>query len=489
MPPRLALLIGLGFVYLAFRAESRRGALPHPGLIWPTLWYMTGASHMFGEWCYIWGVPLPGSSGNAADGSIVDASFYMVLTIIGTYLLYRRRFDLGGLLRSNPRVTTLFAFMALSILWSAYPFVSFKRYIKVLGSVVMAMLVLTDEHPMDATFTILRRCLYVHLPMSIVCIKYFREIGIAYDWDGTSHMWNGISTSKNTLGQVAMLGVLYFYWEIRRNWRARSWRQFNIIYLVMAIFLLKGAEGAISMTSLSVCGLAMFVFIRLQALRSRPDVARRFVLRFFALTVALVTLVLVHSVVMFSENSLFGQIITKLGRNITLTDRTYIWSDVYAAAAKHPLIGVGFGGFWIGREANIPWAGKLTWILAQAHNGYVDTYLQIGWIGGILLAIVLFSTVPRLLAAMEEDFDFGCFRIALLITIIFVNITESTYLRGDHHLWFIMQLVIWQVPRRWQAPVGDGLAAEAETDPTAAVEAEATPVSTYGEQSADPTWV
>jgi O-antigen ligase len=165
----------------------------------------------------------------------------------------------------------------------------------------------------------------------------------------------------------------------------------------------------------------------------------------------LISLVLIHSVVLFSADSIFGHLITLLGRDITLTDRTYIWSDVYAAAAGNPLLGVGFGGFWIGRMANIPWNAHMTWVLGQAHSGYVDTYLQLGFVGAFLLAGVIFSTVPRLIDSMDEDFDFGCFRITLFLTILFVNMTESVYLRGDHHLWLILMIVLWSVPSRAEA--------------------------------------
>jgi O-antigen ligase len=139
-----------------------------------------------------------------------------------------------------------------------------------------------------------------------------------------------------------------------------------------------------------------------------------------------------------------------LGRDITLTGRTDIWHDVYAVASRNRLFGVGFGGFWIGRLANIPWDANLTWVLGQAHNGYIDTYLQIGLIGAALLVAVLFTTMRRLLALMDSDFDFACFRIPLFLTIMFVNATESTYLRGDHHLWFITLLVIWMLPHPQQ---------------------------------------
>ena len=151
---------------------------------------------------------------------------------------------------------------------------------------------------------------------------------------------------------------------------------------------------------------------------------------------------------MFSEDSFFGYLITKFGRDITLTDRIYIWNDVYAAAANNPLFGVGYGGFWIERIANIPWNSTMTWVLGQAHNGYIDTYLQLGLVGGFLFARVLFATLPRLVASLDDDFDYGCFRITLFITILFINVTETTFLRGDHHLWFILLLILWTVPSR-----------------------------------------
>ena len=445
MPPKLALLFGAVLVFFAFRSDRKRADRVSKALFWPSLWYVVVASRPIGVWFEIWGVPLPTGGSDPTEGSLIDRLFFGLLTVIGIWVLSRRRFDWGATFRRNPWITALLTFMAMSILWSQYPYVSFKRYIKVLGSVVMACVVLTEPDPLGAFTTVLRRCLYVHLPMSIICTRYFRGIGVSFDWNGTTEAWQGISTSKNTLGQIAMLGVVYFFWEVRRHWQEYRWRNLHLLYLLMALYLLKGAES-ISMTSVSVCVFALVVFLRIQSLRSRFASIRLFVLTVFYSLAGLITLVVVHSIVLFRADSIFGGMITLFGRDITLTDRTYIWSDVYAAASGNPLFGVGFGGFWIGRMANIPWNAKMTWVLGQGHSGYVDTYLQIGLIGEFLLVVVLFTTLPRLIASLTDDFDFGCFRITLLLIIIFVNITESTYLRGDHHLWFILMIVLWVVP-------------------------------------------
>lgn len=415
------------------------------GLFWPTLWYVVVATHPLGYWLQLWGIPIPGRSDDPTEGSSIDRYFFLALTLTGLRILARRNLDWGGTLRRNPWLTALLAFMALSILWSQYPFVSFKRFIKVIGSVAMALVVLTQPDPLAAFCTVLRRCLYIHLPMSIIVAKYFRHIGVTFDWNGTASAWCGIATTKNVLGQVAMLGVIYFSWQVQRHWKEYGWRNLHVLYVMMALYLLKG-NGAISLTSVSVCVFAVLIFFRIQSLRFRQEAVRRFVMTVFTATVALIVLVLIHSVVGFSADSIFGRLIITMGRDITMTDRTYIWHDVYAAASGNPLLGVGFGGFWIGRMANIPWNAPMTWVLGQAHSGYSDTYLQLGFIGAFLLAGVVFTTLPRLLATLDEDFDFACFRITLFLTILFINISESTHLRGDHHLWLISMIVLWNVP-------------------------------------------
>ena len=454
MAPKLILFLGVLFAVYALRSQRHRSAGVSSALFWPSLWYMVVSSRMVGLWLVIWGVPIPGS-GDPTEGSVIDRSFFFVLMLIGIAILSRRRFAWGAVFRLNPELMFLLLFMAASIAWSSYSFISFKRYVKVIASVIMALVILTEHDPLEAFCTVLRRCFYIHLPMSIICIRYFREIGISWDWSGSAVSWQGISTTKNVLGQVAMVAGVYFFWELKRNWAQKSWKNLDLLYLLQALYLLKGSDSALSLTSLSVFVFALFVFITLHSLRERPPALRTFTTFVFICTVSLITLIVTHSIVHFAAHSMLGNIITAFGRDITLTDRTYIWDDVYAAASVNPLMGVGFGGFWIGRLANIPWNEKMTWVLGQAHSGYVDTYLQIGLIGVFLLVLVIFSNFFRSVRTMLEDFEFGSFRLTFLLTILFVNITESTFLRGDHHLWFLFLTSILVVPfqQRSEAPV------------------------------------
>jgi exopolysaccharide production protein ExoQ len=135
-----------------------------------------------------------------------------------------------------------------------------------------------------------------------------------------------------------------------------------------------------------------------------------------------------------------------MGRDMTLTGRTEIWHDIFVVASQHPLLGVGYGAFWIGEMANIPWSHNMTWTLGQAHNGYIDIYLQLGWMGILLLIAIIVVSIPKLLRTFTIDFEYGKICSTLFLLILFVNITESTFLRGEHALWFLFLLVVLNVP-------------------------------------------
>jgi exopolysaccharide production protein ExoQ len=459
MPPFLALCLGFGLaLFMVMRDRERRTGHSF-ALVLPFLWYLVCATRPFGVWLSIWGVPIVGGEGE--EGSFIDRYYFATLMLAGVWVLSRRAFSWKDSLSGSGWLLALLAFMALSVAWSNYPYISFKRYIKVVGSATMALVVLTDPRPAAALLTLLRYTLYLHLPLSIVCNKYFRNIAVQFSWDGSSQMWQGLATSKNTLGQIAMLAFVYFLWEVWREWKVRSWRNPHLGYLLMAVWLLKGSDDGVSMTSVVISIFASVTFIQLQRLHHGNRSWQPFARLVFAATLGLATLVYLHGIFLFDEDSLFGKMITAFGRNITLTDRTHIWAGMYDAAQGSFFGGVGFGGFWIGREANIAWNSRMTWILGQGHSGYVDTFLQIGSIGLIVLLGVIIFSFRRLLRREVCDFDYLAFRLTLLLTITFNNITETSFLRGDHHLWFLLMVVCWSVAL--PEPDQEGAPAELET--------------------------
>jgi O-antigen ligase len=132
-----------------------------------------------------------------------------------------------------------------------------------------------------------------------------------------------------------------------------------------------------------------------------------------------------------------------LGKDATLTDRTAVWHDALALVGN-PVLGAGFESFWLGPRLDAMWA-KWWWHPIQAHNGYIETYLNLGWVGvGILVALII-ATFRKARSELIKNLDFGRFRLGVLFAIVVYNYTEATF-KGLHPLWTLFYLIATDYP-------------------------------------------
>jgi O-antigen ligase len=436
----VALFLTCLFIAFAFWKERIRAFnfRLSPALVLPFIWYGIAVSRPIGVWLSLWGISV-GPSADPTEGSVVDRCVYGALIAGGIYVLTHRREYLGAFVTENRCLLALLAFMAFSVGWSDYFFVSLKRVVMSMGDVVMALVVLTERQPMEAILAILRRGAYFQIPLSIVTVRYFRNIGVDWDWFGKHEEWLGLATSKNRLGQVAAVSALVFIFERMRVGHGKEGRFIDYLYILMSLYLLKG-PGTFSATSISVFAIGLLLLLCLNY--SRLSIPRTMLVSGigFAVLSGAVVFVVLHAFVHFSEHSLFGSVIVAIGRDITMTGRTVIWDDVLNIASRRPYLGVGFGGFWIGRLVNIPSNQNMSWVLGQAHSGYLDAYLQLGLAGVFLLSAVIFSSFLRIVRQFSTDFELSQLRMTFFLMIVFLNITEAAFLKGNHNMWFLFLL-------------------------------------------------
>src|SRR5438477_584007 len=82
-----------------------------------------------------------------------------------------------------------------------------------LGNYLIVLVVLSDPRPLEAIATVIRRVLYLLVPLSVVLIKYFREMAVSYDtWTGGAD-YSGVASSKNTLGALCLISLLFWFWD------------------------------------------------------------------------------------------------------------------------------------------------------------------------------------------------------------------------------------------------------------------------------------
>ena len=119
-----------------------------------------------------------------------------------------------------------------------------------------------------------------------------------------------------------------------------------------------------------------------------------------------------------------------LGRGGGLSGRTEIWAASIAAAGN-PIIGTGFESFWNTNVEKVARGLQGYWgihDLVSAHNGYIEVYLDLGWIGVCLIALILISGYRR---ASQEHFSaipsLRSLMLAYVTTATFYSITEAGF--------------------------------------------------------------
>lgn len=74
----------------------------------------------------------------------------------------------------------------------------------------------------------------------------------------------------------------------------------------------------------------------------------------------------------------------------SLTGRLPLWLDLAGYILDRPFQGYGFKAFWNSRNITDVAVGQ-EWVISEAHSSYIDTTLQLGIVGAILLALTAFS--------------------------------------------------------------------------------------------------
>ena len=203
------------------------------------------------------------------------------------------------------------------------------------------------------------------------------------------------------------------------------------VILVMVLWLFRIADA---MTSLScfLMGSMLIVLTNFRWVRRKPMVV----------TLLIVALVAVSAAVL-----LFGaspDALKTMGRNPTLTGRTEVW-NMLLSLVQNPLLGTGFESFWLGPRLEKMWA-RYWWHPGEAHNGYLEIYLNLGWVGIVLLAVVLGSVYRRIFAAWRARTPASGLRLAYFLVGLVFNLTEAAFFRMEAPVWLFFLLAAVSVP-------------------------------------------
>jgi hypothetical protein len=401
-------------------------------------------SRLPSQWIYIQ-VAVPGQAQAQAlqDGNPLDRTVFLVLIVAAVGILASRSFRWSDFFGHNTALMAFLFFGLVSVVWSDFPFVAFKRWIRDLGTYVVILVVLSDPCPLEALRTLIRRLCYLLIPLSIVFIKYYPQIGRCYDEFTGSVAYSGVETSKYLLGTLCLVSGLFFFWDTVTRWprrrRGRTKRVIavNIAFIAMTVWLLYMANAATSRVCLMI-GCVVVAAARSRAVRRRPGP-----LKFLIPFSVCLCLFLVFGI------DIKASIAEALGRNPTFTDRTLLWAYLVKVDIN-PVIGTGYESFWLGPRLEQSWK-VFPFQPNQAHNGYLEVYLNLGFLGVFLIALFLVASYRNIWRTLDRQSSQASLFLALWAILPIYNITTSDFGKGEL-MWFTFLLGGLAVPlrRRWR---------------------------------------
>ena len=338
------------------------------------------------------------------------------------------------LLRMPLPLALLLALMALSVAWSQYRSATWLGLGVQFGATIFALF-LANQFGWRQLLNIFANTVRFILASSLVFELWAAFFGPIkplfpnYSGDeppASAYYWSqgqlfdgdriqGIVGNANLIAFTAVFGMLLFlveYIVTHKN------RMLPLVSLLLAVLMAALAKSAGMTLAIFLVGFAALIAILAEG---RDRSTRHAIYRY-----GLWSLLAVGVLGLIYRAELFEM----LGRSSDASGRFYIWGEVLDLIWEKPLEGWGWIGYWIpGVE---PFEGLIVINgvpMYQAHNAYLDTWLQLGLIGLVLLVWLLIQGFTRLWAvAVRHTNPLYLFPLFAFLVIAAQSLTESRML-------------------------------------------------------------
>jgi exopolysaccharide production protein ExoQ len=315
-----------------------------------------------------------------------------------------------------------------SMLWTVAPDITTRRSILLLGTSLFGTY-LAIRFSLREQLQLLACACGLVVVLSFVFAIALPFYGIMSVQEGGVHAgaWRGVMTHKNILGRVSVLSNLVFLFTAlgtttKYNYQWLCWVGYG---LSVALIIL-----CTSKTAIIACIVLTVTFLLFRSWRWNYS----YVIPF---TIGIV-LVVGSGGILIIDN--LDVIAGAVGRDLTLTGRTDIWSVMLEKIAERPLIGYGFNAFWRDWDSEVTasvWR-ELAWECPYGHNGMMDLLAELGipaliaFVCSYLMAV--FKSIKLLRITQNVE---GIWHLIYLTFLFIYNVSESTLLATNSIFWII----------------------------------------------------
>jgi exopolysaccharide production protein ExoQ len=112
--------------------------------------------------------------------------------------------------------------------------------------------------------------------------------------------------------------------------------------------------------------------------------------------------------------------------------RSDVWSACLAQLADRPFLGFGYGAFW-NPQRELKFQETVGWTVTQAHCGYLETALDVGLVGLLMMLAMFLTAVARYshayrLNGRDDDRYAATVLIAFLTVMCVESVNATTYI-------------------------------------------------------------
>jgi O-antigen ligase len=345
---------------------------------------------------------------------------YATLYCLAGMSLIHRRSEIWGYILKEKMLFIFASWCALTLLWSSYPLVSFKRWLQLGGAYLILMSAMLHLDFGRHMLKCMQRLSAIYLIVNLAAVVFV---------SGARHeegIWRGVATHKNILGQSSLICLIYWTYALLTG-TSRE-RAVASVFCFLAFILLAGSHSATPTLTYAMLGGALMLFQIHRQLFS-PKIGA------ISSLVILAALVVTPAVILVVNQEWLRMLLELMGRDITLTERVDLWESIMEHARQHLIVGCGFGGYWVTSSQTMEALYKeFVWFPNQAHNGYLDILNETGLIGLVLFLALIQRAFSRLKSKPAAFFWRWVF-----LAVIVLNLTESTFIRANElsAAWFM----------------------------------------------------
>ncbi|MDQ0574705.1 O-antigen ligase family protein [Agromyces albus] len=372
--------------------------------------------------------------------------------------------------RRIPKSTLVFVLIAvLSVGWSYYPGASALGVLITLVTTLVAValaLCLSWTQLVRALGGAIKWVLGLSLAFELWIAVFVREpvLPIFPDFDPGAEQvpmafyWSrgllfdggpieGIVANRNLLGMIALLGLIVFTALLAAGSMRRAQGIGWLVVAGLTVLLTRSATVAlVAVVVLAALGFAIW------ARRVGPDRRRRVYATAAGAVVASVVLLV----------AFWTRLTDLFGKSEDLTGRFDIWNAVAGLAAERPWFGWGWVSYWV------PWVEPFDGLAVrkgvtylQAHNAWLDVWMQLGVIGIIAFASIVIGALWRSwFLAVDQPMEVtgrplphsaaALVPLLVLVALIGQSLAESRILIEGG--WVLLIAIAWSTKQRQWAP-------------------------------------